>query len=132
VQPLVVIDLHQKVLWPGAKKNSRPYPLTSQVSASRRHTWQGIATAKSHFWSKCGPLQVAENIERVRYPLKRRQLGFACGQEARASGRFGQVAVFLPMDLFVFQGFHERFAGRIVVGIALAALTTGEAAWHTF
>src|SRR5271165_3740201 len=33
----------------------------------------------------------------------------------------GQVAVFLPVNLFVLERFHERFAGSIVVWVAPAA-----------
>ena len=35
--------------------------------------------------------------------------------------RLGQVPVFVAMDLFLLQGFHERLAGRVVIRVAFTA-----------
>src|SRR5580704_15780973 len=34
---------------------------------------------------------------------------------------FLEIAIFVAVDLFVFQGLHEGLASRVVVGVALAA-----------
>jgi hypothetical protein len=61
-----------------------PYPLTSKVPASRRHIWQGIATAQSHFRrntaKKRGPCKLLKTAREFAIPSKGHPHVFARGQ----------------------------------------------------
>jgi hypothetical protein len=100
-------------------------PPTSEVPASRRHTWQGIATAQSHFrrnTAKRGPCKLLKTAREFAIPSKGVLCGFARGQCSPLSALAKRPAASVPAR----PNRSARYGRR---PSPAAQLTTGEDPW---